>query len=545
MTRLFFLLGCFQIFSIALKAQAEYIFRVDLRDKQGTQYSLSQPSAYLSQRAIQRRQRQSITIDSTDLPISQVYVDSILTYPNCAQYGQSRWTNALYLLTSDSSQMLQIASLDFVKGIRKVGYYPFGFLARPEKEKDKVETALDKNYSYGPSNTQINIHNGALLHQNNYTGSGSLIALMDAGYDGVDQVAAFDSLRLQGRILLTKNFLHPTESVYQYSGHGTEVLSIMAANIPNSIVGTAPDAEYALLVTEDLGSEQETEIENIVMAAEFADSLGTDVINISLGYTDMTYIGMGYSKSQLDGQTCPASRALTMASRKGIMVFKSAGNEGNNSWGLISFPSDADSTLTVGNVNANGQRHANSSKGPTVDGRIKPDIMSMGTAVVSINKFGNVVTNTGSSLASPVIAGLTACLLKVDTTLDWRQYRQLLLWSSSRYLNPDFEYGYGVPNFQYILDSILSVKSTDHQLDKISVFPNPSQGQVQLQFPDPLKGKSMEIRVFGMDGKSIKSSIIHIHGNYYWQHGLSRGLYLLEFSSEGHSYYRLLEVQDP
>jgi hypothetical protein len=259
---------------------------------------------------------------------------------------------------------------------------------------------------------------------------------------------AFDSLYANNSILGTRDFVEGDEFVYEASSHGTQVLSCMAANLPYLVMGTAPGASYYLFKTEDVGSEFKIEEFNWVAAVEYADSLGVDVINSSLGYTSFNDESMNYKYEDLNGKTGICSRGADIAVEKGMLVVNSAGNEGDGSWKYIGTPADGINVISVGAVKSNGSRASFSSYGPTPDGRIKPNVSAQGSrAVVAAMKGYAVTTTDGTSFSSPIMAGMVTTLWSAfpDKT-NW-EIKDAIEASGNQSMQPDSSLGFGIPDF--------------------------------------------------------------------------------------------------
>lgn len=435
------------LFSSPLFLQADdtYCFRVYLADK-GSAGLPDNPEAYLSRRAIERRTKHDIAVTSSDLPIPPDYIDTLAGLGG-EIITQSKWLSTVVIASRDSLIAERIRQLHIVDSVKWVW--------KGEKEKDHSgevfpgrDTTLLKLQKegtsdfYGYAGTQIDMLNGKKLHEKGYTGKSLSIAVTDAGFTNVDRMDAFSSLRLAG----TKNFVSPGESIFQGDDHGTKVLSCLAACAPGIMVGTAPQASYWLLKTEDNRSEFPIEEDYWVSAIEFADSAGVDIIASSLGYFSFDVEAMNYSAELLDGKTAFISRAAHIAAEKGILVVSSAGNEGNNDWEKITFPSDAAHILTVGAITEDRKRSSFSSIGFTADYRVKPDIVALGTDCAVIDYRGEIQYSSGTSFAAPVIAGLTACLWEALPQLSNKELIALLQNTASQSRHPDAEKGYGIPN---------------------------------------------------------------------------------------------------
>lgn len=416
-------------------------FRLYLADKGPSPYSVGHPRQFLSAEAIERRRSQGIPVDESDLPISQTYLDSIAR-TGATPVARSKWLRTVVVDTPDSTWVHRLENLSFVDSVKEVW--------RGAPATKPAETAGNDDCSapegiddpYGYAGQQIRLHNGQRLHAAGFRGQGMRIAVIDAGFISVDQLTAFDSLRIGG----THNFVFPGQSVYTSNDHGTKVLSCLAADLPGVMIGTAPEAEYWLLVSEDTRSEFPVEEDYWIAAVEYADSVGVDVISSSLGYFTFDDDRMEYGKEALDGKTAPISRAAETAASKGMLLFSSAGNEGNGSWEKIAFPADAPSVVTVGSVTGQKIRSSFSSKGLTADCRIKPDVVALGSSCCVVDTEGQVQHADGTSFATPVLAGLGACLWQALPQLSSREVVQLLRASADHAAQPDAETGYGIPD---------------------------------------------------------------------------------------------------
>ncbi|GAA0554235.1 S8 family serine peptidase [Chitinophaga japonensis] len=490
------LLPAYLIFSFLLlvaglpaRAQApRYV--ISFTGRQGTPYRLEEPAAYLSPRALQRRDRQNIAIDSTDLPVNPAYIDSVLQTGSVQLLYALRWQNGVVIRTSDTAALGKIQSLPFVRSLEAsarraapaAGEQPYIITTNA---RINGTSGLD----YGNAYTQVHLHEGEYLHDRHLRGEGMLIAVLDAGFPSVDYNRAFAWLREQQKITATRNFTDNSTNVYGYGEHGTQVLSILAANLPGEMTGTAPEAAYILLRTEEAGAEQPVEEMNWAAAAELADSLGVDVISSSVGYNTFDNPAFDHTYAQLDGRSTTAARAAAMAARKGMIVVNSAGNEGNLDWRYLLTPADADSVLAVAAVNSQGQVAAFSSYGPAADGRIKPDVAALGVGTAFVNVNGAVSSGNGTSYACPVIAGLVACLWQAFPRRTNMEILQAVKASSSQHATPDNRIGYGIPNFRAAYDSLLKMDLQDTayirtQLNNqsIKVFPNPFSNQLHIYY---------------------------------------------------------------
>lgn len=426
-------------------------------DKNETTYLLSQPSAYLSARAIARRTNYSIAVDSTDLPVVEKYVDSIRLAGSVTILGRLRWMNAVIIQTNDAAALNKIKTFPFVKKSDSIAYRKVNSRIVNNKSysitpysstNQRQQKLLADSLNYGNAATQIKIHNGDFLHNIGAQGKGMQIAFLDGGFFGFLSNPFFDSVRNQNRILATRDFVLNELSVNEDDAHGMACFSIVGGNIPGSYVGSAPYASFYLLRTEDVGSEQMIEEYNWGSAAEYADSAGVDVISSSVGYSTFDDPAYNHSYADMNGNTTVVSRYADLAAKKGILVVNSAGNEGNKAWKYIVAPADADSVLSVGAVNSTGIIGSFSSFGPTGDGQIKPDVVSVGQGTFLSTSGGTVGTSSGTSFSGPNMAGLATCLWQLFPGFNSYKIIETLRRSADRYTSPHEQYGYGLPDMK-------------------------------------------------------------------------------------------------
>ena len=472
---IFFMTKCFILISflslISILAEAQYSrYIVTFKNKTGTPYSLSNPSQFLSAKSLTRRSRQTIAIDSTDLPITPSYIESINSIANVRILNKSKWLNQVCISTTDQSALAKINSLTFVKATTPIALRSMpagdrnGKLIEQEQyspQRINNNNSIDANaLNYGNTLNQIHMHNGEYLHNHGFTGEGITIAILDAGFFGYKTNPMFDSVRLQNRILGEWDFVAGEQSVNEDNNHGMFCFSIMAANKPGSMVGGSPKAKFYLYRTEDVSSEYPVEEQNWAAAAELADSLGIDMISSSLGYSDFDDHSFDHSYLQRDGNTAIITRAADLAVRKGIIVMNSAGNDGatNNDQKFVACPADGDSVTTVGAVDINKNIASFSSWGPNGAGKLKPNIVSLGVATTIAGTDGNPSSGNGTSFSNPNLAGLIACFWQAFPEYSNMTIIDAVQKSSSKYLNPDFRFGYGIPDFKKAF-AILAGKS--------------------------------------------------------------------------------------
>ena len=507
-------------------AITKYYFYVQFSDKNNTTYSLSNPSAFLSARAIARRASFNIAIDSTDLPVNTAYMTPIANF-GISIHCVSKWMNGVTVLLADSSLMQQVRLMPFVKKVTYTGLAN-GVQASPKRVKSEPST-----FAYGNAATQINQLNGNYLHNAGYTGSSMQIAVLDAGFLNVNTNVGFDSLRLQNRLLGVKNIAVPNSDVYTLDYHGANVLSILTGNLPNQYMGAAPHASYWLIRTEYSPTEYEVETDFWVAGIEFADSVGVDAVNSSLGYTTFDDASMNYTYSNMNGSFSRASSAATLAANKGILVCNSAGNEGNSAWHYIGVPADAPGIVAVGAATSTGEASTFTSYGPSADNRVKPEIAGMGTSTALINSSGSISVGNGTSYASPLVCGLMTCFLQYAKTnysnVSIANVIDIAERSANLYATPSNRLGYGLPNFQTAC-AYLTTKLPHIDTDKswITYYDRNSKQLIISR----LGIKNTTINLYNSAGLLVYS--IHSNGNQTQTiptENFQLGLYILKISS--------------
>ncbi len=529
--RVFFLLWVLLI-SAGASAQDVDRFMVFFRDKADNGFSVKKPEKFLTDRAIERRARQSIGITEEDLPVSGHYLDSLRNL-GFNPIFTSRWMNAV-LLEADPKDMIGLLHKSFVKDYEYVA--PDSKLSlQPSAAREIGELQAPKVVKL-TSHKQLEMLGAEKMHEEGYTGSSVLIAVLDGGFNEVNNSSVFGHLYANNRVLDTRDFITNSYDVYRHDDHGSSALSCIAAKYEDSMVGTAYDASFAFYVTEDVVTENRIEEYNWLIAAERADSIGADIISSSLGYSLFSDLSMNYKFDRdANGKTSVVSRAAQWASDRGILVVNSAGNEGTSrDWPHIVFPADVEDVLTVGAVDTHGDYVGFSSKGPTADGRIKPDIAALGRSVAIFNEDNEVAPLNGTSFSAPLIAGLAASLWQKYPQLTNRELKELIIRSGSKYQEPDSLVGYGVPNYERAAAEVLSVKEILN--GEITVFPNPfTDKQVSIRIDEPLPHETLKISIVSPDGSEVGRKTIKKHrkGHVYQIHidSDTKGVYFLSVSS--------------
>jgi len=532
---------------LLLEAQeklAPDIYLIRFTDKAQNRFELSRPEKFFTSRALQRRIKQKIQFVSNDLPVSSVYVDSI-KHLGFNVLHESKWTNAVSVNVVDITQFDKLKDIKFVVPYKLKSVLKSNYFQGNKFISETTPVKVDLKSYYGPSYRQIAIHHGDYMHNRGFRGQGMLIAVIDAGFSNAQNMSSLDSLWHENRVKLVRDLIVPDGNVFVQHPHGSEVLSILAGLSPGKLVGSAPKADYVLLRTEDatlepngVGGTREREYPveefNWAVAAELADSIGVDVISTSLGYSLFNDPQLSHTYSDMNGRTTLISKAAAIASSKGMIVIVSAGNEGNNSWKYITAPADADSILTVGAIDTSKNVAAFSSRGPTSDHRIKPDVVAVGSSTNLQQPDNEFVQGSGTSFSAPIIAGLTACLWQSCPNKTNMEVIRAIKQYASQFSNPDTIKGFGLPDFHqsfYALNPDLF-----EYKDRLICSPNPFSNVIELQFEKIQEGKA-QLLVFDISGRKVFDkqyqvnseipNIISISDLFY----LARGFYVIQIKS--------------
>ena len=517
------------VFNFGFSQEDAWVY---FNDKPDAAFYMSNPLQMLSQRALDRRTSQGISLNESDVPISTNYIDQVVATNGITVMAKSRWLNALHIRGS-LSDIQTLNSLPFVNRIefadRNLNLRSSSNLSIDNLQAVNKELEVLVDYNYGGSSNQIQMLNGHLLHQQNYTGQGKIIAVMDAGFPGVDTASPFQRLRDNNQILGGYNFPDRNTSIYSRGSHGTNVLSCMGGFVDNQLVGTAPDAHYYLFITEDINSENPVEESYWVEAAEVADSLGVDVINTSLGYFAYDNPNYSYTYADMNGTKAFISRGADIAFSKGMICVTSAGNSGTTSEPHIGAPADAIYTLTIGAVDASENYVSFSSIGPSFDGRVKPDVCAKGLSATVSNTSGIIVTSNGTSFSSPIMAGMVTSFWSAVPNLTNAEVIQFVKQSADLYANPTVFKGYGVPDFQLALNNALSLNS--NEMASVVLYPNPVNDKLQVNLPN--NTSSAKLFLYNNLGQQVNSYVVDATNATIYLESLASGLYFyqIEFAN--------------
>lgn len=533
---------------------------IQFTDKNNNEYKLSEPENFLSERALKRRENQKIGISQNDLPVNKSYIDKVKNLGVKVLYS-SRWLNGVVVECSDTNLLKSVYKLSFVKKNKskksgeKAIYIKEKYSAKAcelysisENKNKKIKNNV---FDYGEALNQIEMLKGNLLHNLGFTGEGVQIAVIDGGFFKADSLSCFDILRNENRLVGTRDFVKGGEVSFKSSSHGTKVLSTISGNISGELIGTAPKASIWLLRSEDTQSEYRIEEYNWLAAAEFADSVGVDVINSSLGYSEFDDESMNYTYENMDGNTSIVSQAADFAASKGILVVCSAGNEGSDPWHYISSPADADSVLSVGAVNSDGTHAYFSSYGPSADNRIKPDVVAQGSSASVQSVYGEIIPANGTSFSSPILAGMVACLWQAHPEMTNMQVIGAIKKSASYYQKPDTLYGYGLPDFNkahQILNVIEKENLTNQKSNIVKISPNPFSNSISIHFAKAENSK-IKIEICDLQGKKVFREKIKNNAFYYKEFSikdlekLSSGIYILRIFTKNNTFSQKIVKQ--
>lgn len=534
-------------------ADGENLIWIYFKDKGADSDSrLSNPNLFLTEQSIERRLtriKSNIIFDERDIPVNSAYINEV-SASGIKIKNKSKWFNAVSCY-ANKIQIENLTQKDFIKSIEFVEKYKrlddlddidnsqINYNNFPGNQTDNPD-----DISYGLSFIQSDIINVPLAHSSGYTGEGVIIANFDAGFDNLEHYC-FNLMRSKG--LRTYDFINGDTIVANGEGrigegsHGTRTLSLVGGYSPDSLVSPAYNSTFLLAKTENTESETPLEEDNWIAAAEWADSLGADVITSSLGYTNFDPPYPDYTWQTMNGSTARITIAADIAVSKGIVVVISSGNAFSHpTRNTLSAPADGFNVITVGAVNLNRVRANYSSVGPTVDGRIKPDVMAMGsnnyTAKPLPGSTGYINSVTGTSLSCPMVAGVCALILSANPNLSPVQVRDILRSTADNSSSPNNLVGWGIIDAWSAISSSIDINpntASDFQL--LQNYPNPFNPQTSFRFFLRKEAK-VSLLVYDTRGRLVNTLINNI--NY------SSGVKIFEYNfsdlSSGVYFYSLL-----
>lgn len=468
---------------------------IQFTDKDNSTFSIDNPQEFLSEKSIKRRAKSGIPISEQDLPVNATYLEAISSLEGVAVHYSSKWLNAVSISSEDSTLLPTIMEFSFVQNAEQLKSI---FKENSISNKWDQVKSNDANSETSVQLSQIGLDQ---MHEFGFRGEGIDIAVFDSGFTLADALPALSDIWSENRVKGTFDLYDGDEWVFHHQ-HGTFVLSILAGNQDGQLTGSAPKANYYLFRTEVTDFENRLEEDNWVVAAERADSMGIDIINSSLGYSNFTDPTQSYTYADMNGTTTRISKAAQWASEKGILVVCSAGNQGAGSWKYITAPADAEGVLTVGAVNSEGEHAPFSSFGPTADGRLKPNVVAQGQATSYAALDSSIRTGNGTSFSAPIISGAAACLMQAHPDLSSFQVKQLIEESARLYSTPNDSLGNGIPNLFKVHDLLSRWNIPQNEL---LLYPNPTRNELNVTMLLP-EEKSPNVKIYNTLGQLVIES---------------------------------------
>ncbi len=503
---------------------------VFLTDKEDVAASIANPISILTQDAIDRKTLQSTPIDARDVPVNEDYITQLKNSPGISVYAKSKWMNAVYV-RGTQNDIEDLITAGFVSSVelmdKSINFRPGGTIP----DKFAIENQQSRIvYNYGDAANQTIMIRADYLHEQDFTGDGMVVAVLDSGFPNVMNNPAFSSIVAEDRLLGTYDFALRQENVDGTGSHGARTFSDIGGFILDQFVGTAPEASFYLFRTEYGPTENPVEEAWWVEALERADSLGVDVVNTSLGYRAYDNAAYDHSYEDLDGQTTIGARGANHAFDKGMILVTSAGNGGSSSFPTVGTPGDSPGMLTIGAVDSDGDYVSFSSIGPTVDGRVKPDVMAQGLNAAVVSQNGTVSTGSGTSFSSPIMAGAVASLWQARPEIPNGQIMQVVRESAHLFNNPTDEMGYGIPNFEDALTILLTLGLEDQlRAEQFALYPNPVKTSVNVSFPNGVT--EADVSLYNIIGEQILTVKISNVTNWINLSELGSGMYFATIKS--------------
>jgi len=511
-------------------------------DKENVQASIDDPISILTQEAIDRKAMHDVVIDERDVPVNEAYITQVKNATGITVFGKSKWMNCVYVQGTQAN-IENLLNLSFVTSVewadKDLNDFPSSGDGEDKFALENINSRIV--YNYGAAANQIEMIKGDFLHQSNFTGEGMIIAVLDSGFPGINTNPGFSHIINDDRLLGTFDFFSRTTDVTGTGSHGVRTFSDIGGFIQDEFVGTAPNASFYLFRTEYGPDENPREEAWWVAALERSDSLGVDVINTSLGYQDYDNPNYDHSFEDLDGQTTFAARGANIAFEKGMLLVTSAGNDGNG-FGTVGTPGDAPGIFTIGAVTSEGSYASFSSRGPTVDGRIKPDVMAQGADAAVIDQNGDVTFNNGTSFSSPILTGSITCLWQSRPEIKNGQIMQIVRGSAHLYENPTNQMGYGIPNFEDAYNALQILSVEDQFLERnFVIYPNPVKDVFTISFP--VSSETAHLKIFSVQGNVVMEQTVSSSDNQVDITSLTTGMYIaiLEAKEASNSFKIIIE----
>lgn len=529
MKRFFLILIFVSVLQTVFAQQDALVF---FESKANVAAALANPSSILTQEAIERKAFHNVAIDERDVPVDENNIAMLKAESGITVHAKSKWMNAAYVRGSQAT-IENLVNTDYVNAVefmdKSLNFIPPAPLVSDDKF--EIENTLSRTtYNYGDATNQTKMINIDFVHEQDFTGEGMIVAVLDSGFPNVFTNPAFSHIINEDRLLGTYDFALRQTNVDGTGSHGARTFSNIGAIIENEFVGTAPDASFYLFRTEFAPTENPVEEAWWLEALERADSLGVDVVNTSLGYQDYDNPAYDHSFEDLDGQTTIGARGANLAFQKGMLLVTSGGNDGNG-FGTVATPADAPGLLSIGAVDGDGNYASFSSRGPTVDGRIKPDVMAKGQDAAVVNQDGFVTFNNGTSFSGPIMAGAVTSLWQSRPETTNAELMQIVRESAHLFDNPTNEMGYGIPNFETAYNALQLLTIEDKLLENnFAIYPNPVKDIMNISFPGQLQEATL--LMYNILGTKVLEQNITAKSNAIEVSNLKSGVYLVSISTE-------------
>ena len=503
-------------------------------DKENVAAALADPITILTQEALDRKALHGVVVDERDVPVNENYITQVKNATGITVLAKSKWMNCVYIQGTEAD-INNLLNLPFVSSVefadKNLNLFP---VSTGVTDKFQLENETSRIvYDYGQAANQVEMIGIDHVHEQDFTGEGMIAAVLDSGFPNITSIDAFAHIVNENRLLGTYDFAGRQEDVTGTGSHGTRTFSDMGGLLDGDFVGTSPNASYYLFRTEFAPTEVPVEEAWWVEALERADSLGVDVVNTSLGYQDYDNPNYDHSYDDLDGQTTFAARGANLAFEKGMLLVTSAGNDGGG-FTFVATPADAPGVLTVGAVDSNGNYASFSSIGPTVDGRVKPDVMAKGASAAVVDAAGFVTTSSGTSFSSPIMAGAVTSLWQARPETTNAELMQIIRESSSLFDTPTDEMGYGIPNFEEALNALNTFAIEEQLLDlNFAVYPNPTSDVINISFPKGIE--TATVTMYNVLGTQVMRSEVTTTSNRIDVSRLSTGVYVARIEHQNTS----------
>ena len=421
----------------------------------------------------------------------------------------------------EADQLQRVLTLPYVRTTRPVarlGIHVMPAVPRSPVIAPRYSANCTDPGDYGPSCNQLDVANAIPPLQRGINGQGVLLGFLDTQFaSGSNEPfthAALNHLRTSGQFQEWRDFTNrdAAQACNQSSTHGQAVASVAVGYDPGEIIGPAHGATVYAATTECAPYERNIEEDNFVAAVEWLEAEGVDIMTTSLGYSSFDSGQQSYTTSDMDGDTGITTNVFDFATQRGVVTVSSAGNAGNSSWRIITTPADGDSVIAVGAVSPSGNLVGFSSRGPTADGRFKPDVSAQGSNVRVASGAFSYAHGSGTSFSAPMVAAVVAQVLQANPNLEPRQVWAILTETASQASNPDNNLGWGIVNADAAVTRATPVAiepfppSVPASLVVHSPFPNPFRTKLNLMVDARTPVAGARVSVYNVLGQEIATS---------------------------------------